>query len=318
MPNDTYGGLYINKELVKGKWYGVCSGPKPQVFTGNINNAGDLENIRNKSLYISSASSSNGIFPEGTYGHNFAVLTIRYGEGNGLYIQKAVDLSINPVLEYERVWNNNKWTTWARVTSFGDASQAAATAQATADDAKRRTDYLYKITGYKDGTTSANPTIDNRIRTNSNNIDTINRTLGSTPSGQTINGRIDSINGQINNLSSGSANDRVARDHTNKIINNDVRAGQLPGIKVYANTNVYDAINQSAVQVITQDTCNNWGANFQNSMFFVSNGDAADHPVHVEGGSYLEGGGWWAVFDRDYSGAVRINWMLVIFNQSIV
>lgn len=314
MPNDTYGGLYINKELVKGSWYGVCSGPKPQVFTGNINNTGDLENIRNKSLYINSASSSNGTFPDGTYGHNFAILTIRYGEGNGLYIQKAVDLSVNPILEYERAWNNN-WTAWARVTSFGDASQAAATAQSTADSAKKRTEYLYKITGYSDGTTSANPTLNDRIKTNSDNIGAINRTLGSTPSGQTINGRIDS-------LLTGSANDRVARDHTNKIINNDVRTGQLPGIKVYSNQNGF-SINpgDTSVRVLDEGNMSSWGFNGSNSVFLVSNANGDLNGAHVEGGTFIppisgqNRGGWYAVFNGSNNVGILLNWTLIVFNQ---
>ena len=309
MPNDTYGGLYINKELVKGSWYGVCSGPKPQVFTGNINKTENLENIRNKSLYISSASSSNGTFPEGTYGHNFAVLTIRYGEGNGLYIQKAVDLSVNPVLEYERAWNNNDWTIWTRVTSFGDASQAAATAQSTADDAKRRTEYLYKITGYSDGTPSANPTLNTRIKTNSDNIDTINRTLGSTPSGQTINGRIDS-------LSTGSANDRAARDHSTKVVNS---GNSNTGIKFYAHSDIYVVHNSNSVQVIPQATCDAWGCNGSNSVLTCSNADGSNHEVHIEGGTYVPGSGWFALFDRTLiEWGVNISWVLAVFNQSIV
>lgn len=308
MPNDTYDGLYINKELVKGSWYGICSGPKPQVFTGNINSTSNLENIRNKSLYISSASSSNGTFPEGTYGHNFAVLTIRYGEGNGLYIQKAVDLSVNPVLEYERAWNNN-WTTWIRVTSFGDASEAAATAQSTADDARRRTEYLYKITGYSDGTTSANPTINTRIKTNSDNINAINNTLGSTPSGQTINGRIDS-------LSTGSANDRVARDHSTKVINS---GNPSTGIKFYAHSDIYVVHNSNSVQVIPQATCDAWGCNGSNSVLTCSNANGADHEVHIEGGTYVPGSGWFALFDRTLiEWGVNISWVLVVFNQSII
>jgi hypothetical protein len=316
MPNDTYGGLYINKELVKGSWYGVCSGPKPQVFTGNINNTGDLENIRNKSLYISSASSSNGTFPDGTYGHNFAVLTIRYGEGNGLYIQKAVDLSVNPILEYERAWNNN-WTAWARVTSFGDASQAAATAQSTADSAKKRTEYLYKITGYSDGTTSANPTLNSRIKTNSDNIDTINRILGSTPNGQTINGRIDS-------LLTGSANDRVARDHSNKLVNGDVRQGQLAGIKIYTNQNGF-SINpgDTSVRVLDEGNMSSWGFNGSNSVFLVSNANGDLNGAHVVGGTFVppisgqNRGGWYAVFNGSNNVGILLNWTLIVFNQSI-
>lgn len=317
MPNDTYDGLYIHKELVKGSWYGICSGPKPQVFTGNINNTGDLENIRNKSLYISSASSSNGTFPEGTYGHNFAVLTIRYGEGNGLYIQKAVDLSVNPILEYERAWNNN-WTAWARVTSFGDASQAAATAQATADNAKKRTEYLYKITGYSDGTTSANPTLNTRIKTNSDNIDTINRTLGSTPSGQTINGRINSINGQVGDLQSKAG--KLLNQNGNTIIN------------VWRGTSVIDV--PSGNDSVLFPEWNNQGANInwanalgctsENSTMFASTGyvvpgekPGTGHGVHVEGMQFSSSLGWVITFDGSTvpQGGIQglyVNWILFV------
>lgn len=294
MPNDTYGGLYINKELVKGSWYGICSGPKPQVFTGNINNTGDLENIRNKSLYISSASSSNGTFPEGTYGHNFAVLTIRYGEGNGLYIQKAVDLSVNPVIEYERAWNND-WTKWIRVTSFGDASQAAATAQSTADDARRRTEYLYKITGYSDGTTSANPTISNRIKTNSDNINAINNTLGSTPSGQTINGRINSINGQVGDLQSKAG--KLLNQNDNKIIN-VYQGNAVIDIPGNGNSSPFPYWNNTAANA---QWARDHGCTAYNSIMLIDNTNADGvngHEIHLEGTQFRGDIGWILTYDR--------------------
>lgn len=328
MPNDTYGGLYINKELVKGSWYGVCSGPKPQVFTGNINNTGDLENIRNKSLYISSASSSNGTFPEGTYGHNFAVLTIRYGEGNGLYIQKAVDLSVNPVLEYERAWNNNDWTTWIRVTSFGDASQAAATAQSTADDAKRRTEYLYKITGYSDGTTSANPTIDSRIRTNRDNIDTINKTLGSTPSGQTINGRINSINGQVGSL---QTNVSDLQTKAGKLLN---QSDTQRLINIHMGCSVIDVPSGDSSlfpywnnETLSRNWASDRGCTSENSVMFASTGyvfsgekQGTGHGAHIEGMQFSNRTGcWYITFDSSTIPPERIyglyvNWILFVNN----
>lgn len=293
MPDDKYNGLYIHKELVKGNWYGICSGPKPQVYTGNIDTASNLEDIRNKALYIVSPSSANGTFP--VYGHKSAVLTTRYG--NDVYLQRLFDIDAG--VEWERAKiGSTSWYEWKRVTTEGDASSLARDA-------------------------------DNRSRSNLTAINQIDSAIGGRTASPNINSRVSSNTSAINSIRTDlntvklTANSAVntaltALDHSNKIVNNDVRSGQLPGIKFYANTNVFTVTNQSSVQVIAQDVCNNWGANFQNSMFFVSNGDAADHPVHVEGGSYLDGNGWWAVFDRDFSGAVRINWMLVVFSQSIV
>ncbi len=316
MPDDIYGNKYVNKMYVKGAWYSYEAGPRPKTYTGSIESFSNnnIENIRNKALFIQAAQSSQGVFPEGKYGHNYAILTIRYGEGNdGLYIQKAVDLTETPALEYERVSNPNSttgWSDWVRVSAYTDSSGTADEALRQAMAAAAEADYIDKFIGKTSGPVASNNTpLATRIKNNSDNIDGVSKELTKYKN---------AVDPQLDSLAKGSANDRVARDHTNKIINNDVRTGQLPGIKIYANTNVFEVSNQSSVQVIAQDVCNNWGANFQNSMFFVSNGDAADHPVHVEGGSYLNGNGWWAVFDRDYSGAVRINWMLAVFSQSIV
>lgn len=296
MPDDKYNGLYIHKELVKGNWYGICSGPKPQVYTGNIDTASNLEDIRNKALYIVSPSSENGTFP--VYGHKSTVLTTRYGEApNDVYLQRLFDIDAG--VEWERAKiGSTSWYAWKRVTTEGDASSTANAADQRSRNNASAIDQLDKAIGGR----TASPNINSRVSSNTSSINSMRTELN-----------------KVTVTANNAANNAVkALDHSSKIVNGDVRTGQLPGIKFYANTNVFEVSNQSSVQVIAQDVCNNWGANFQNSMFFVSNGDAADHPVHVEGGSYLTGNGWWAVFDRDFSGAVRINWMLVVFNQSIV
>lgn len=296
MPDDKYNDLYIHKELVKGKWYGICSGPKPQVYTGNIDTDSNLEDIRNKALYIVSPSSANGTFP--VYGHKSAVLTTRYG--NNVYLQRLFDIDAG--VEWERAKiGSTSWYEWKRVTTEGDASSLAQSADTRSRDNATAINQINNAIGGR----TASPNIDSRVRSNTSAIGSLSNDYNAFKNGTNL------------SIMSLRSNVVTALDHSNKIVNNDVRAGQLPGIKFYANTNVFTVINQSSVQVIAQDVCNNWGANFQNSMFFVSNGDAADHPVHVEGGSYLNGNGWWAVFDRDFSGAVRINWMLAVFSQSI-
>ena len=260
MPDDKYNGLYIHRELVKGNWYGICSGPKPQVYTGNIDTASNLEDIRNKALYIVSPSSENGTFP--VYGHKSAILTTRYG--NDVYLQRLFDIDAG--VEWERAKiGSTSWYAWKRVTTEGDASSLAQSADTRSRNNSTAIDQINEAIGGR----TANPNINKRVSSNTSAINSLNNDYNTFKN---------STNLSIRSLNS---NVTKALDHSDKIINNDVRTGQLPGIKIYANTNVFEVSNQSSVQVIAQDVCNNWGANFQNSMFFVSNGDAADHPVHV-------------------------------------
>lgn len=296
MPDDKFNGRYIDQALVKGNWYGISSGPKPQVFTGNIDNAtgltNGLEDIRNKALYLVSPSSANGTFP--AYGHKCTVLTTRYGDD--VYLQKLFDIDAN--VEYERVkLGNTAWKGWQRITTEGDASSTATLALTTAQNAAQNITYINTAIGG----ISANPSIDSRVKSNASNINTLTTNLGKTDT-------------RVDNLFNGSANDSIARKF---ITNNDVRAGQLPGIKFYANTNAYTISNSDSVQIISANVCSSWGANETNSIFFVSNANGTTSSIHVEGGTYVPGSGWYAVWDGNYSGPMRLNWMLVVFNQSM-
>lgn len=311
MPDDIYNGLYIHQEMVKGNWYGICSGPKPQVFTGNINN--DPESLRNKAIVVVSPSSENGTFP--TYGHECAILTTRYGDDNGvIYLQKLFDTQDN--VEWDRVYINNSWRGWQRVTTWtNDPSSTANAADERSKNNSVAIDDLYnKIGGRsntKASTSSATPVVD-RVKSNADNINQLTNRIGT-------------VEGSIDNLSKGYANDRVARDHSNKIINGDVRSGQLPGIKFYANINDFTISNANSVRVLAKSVCDSWGANNSNSMFFVSNGNNDWSEAHVEGGTWVPDdgsgnrGGWYAVFDRTINVAsIRVSWLLIVFNQSIV
>lgn len=306
MPDDKYNGLYIHKELVKGSWYGICSGPKPQVYTGNIDTASNLEDIRNKALYIVSPSSENGTFP--VYGHKSAVLTTRYG--SDVYLQRLFDIDAG--VEWERAKiGSTSWYAWKRVTTEGDASATASAADTRSRNNSTAIDQINKAIGGR----TANPNIDSRVRSNTSAISSLNTDYGNFKN---------STNSSINSLSSGSANDRVARDHSNKLVNGDVRSGQLAGIKVYTNQNGF-SVNpgDTSVRVLDEGNMRSWGFNGSNSVFLVSNANGDLNGAHVEGGTFVppisgqDRGGWYAVFNGSNNVGILLNWTLIIFNQSI-
>ena len=309
MPDDKFNGRYIDQALVKGNWYGISSGPKPQVFTGNIDNAtglaNGLEDIRNKALLIISPNESNGHFPNGTYGHPSLITTIRYGDN--FYLQRLVDTqgdSTTPIIEYIRTkYGNSSWTEWQRVTSFGDASSTASLALTTAQNAAQNITYINTAIGG----ISANPSIDSRVKSNASNITKQTDELRKT-------------NTRVNDLFNGSANDSIARRF---ITNNDVRSGQSPGIKFYANQNGFTIGSSNSVRVLNTANMRSWGFNGNNSVFLVSNANNDLNQAHVEGGTFVPDdgsgnrGGWYAVWNSSTNTDILLNWTLIVFNQSM-
>lgn len=302
MPDDKYNGLYIHKELVKGSWYGICSGPKPQVFTGNIDD--DPESLRNKSIVVASPSDANGHFPTSAYGHQCAVLTTRYGDG--VYLQNLFDTQAN--IEYDRVCinyvNRNSWREWQRVTTWGDASSTAN----EADQRSRNNSTAINQIDSAIGGRTANPNINKRVLSNASAIDSINTTLSA-------------VRTTANNAANNAAK---ALDHSNKLVNGDVRSGQLAGIKVYTNQNGF-SINpgDTSVRVLGESNMSSWGFNGSNSVFLVSNANGDLNGAHVEGGTFIppisgqNRGGWYAVFNGSNNTDILLNWTLIVFNQSI-
>lgn len=299
MPDDKYNGLYIHRELVKGNWYGICSGPKPQVYTGNIDTASNLEDIRNKALYIVSPSSENGTFP--VYGHKSAILTTRYG--SDVYLQRLFDIDAG--VEWERAKiGSTSWYAWKRVTTEGDASS---TANAADQRSRNNSTAINQIDSAIGGRT-ANPNINKRVLSNASAIDSINTTLGT-------------VKTTANNAANNAAK---ALDHSNKLVNGDVRSGQLAGIKVYTNQNGF-SINpgDTSVRVLGESNMSSWGFNGSNSVFLVSNANGDLNGAHVEGGTFIppisgqNRGGWYAVFNGSNNTDILLNWTLIVFNQSI-
>lgn len=311
MPNDIYSNQYVNKMYVKGSWYAYEAGPKPTTYTGNIDDLSNVENIRNKALYIVGASTSNGKFPNNGYGRNYAVLTIRYGEDSaGLYIQKCVDLSASPALEYERVLKpgSSTWDSWIRATAYEDSS-------GTADQAWAQT--------------QAN-------KTEITNINTYVGRSGNDPN--SLKKQIDNTNNSLNGFITGTyANfksttesslttlNKDMQNHSGRLLNND--SNKITNF--YQGTAVIDIPSgDSALFPNWNDSTANWqwasnhGCTEQNSTMFVSTGNADGvngHEVHLEAMQFRTGLGWILTYDRstltsrtDGVYGLRVNWTLFV------
>lgn len=280
MPDDKYNGLYIHKELVKGNWYGICSGPKPQVYTGNIDTASNLEDIRNKALYIVSPSSENGTFP--VYGHKSAVLTTRYG--SDVYLQRLFDIDAG--VEWERAKiGSTSWYAWKRVTTEGDASATASAA-------------------------------DQRSRNNATAINQIDSAIGGRTASPNINSRVSSNTSSINSMRTELNKVTVT---ANNAANNAVKAlgysGKLKNladnkiINVYQGNAVIDipgSSNASPFPYWNNPTANaQWardhGCNAYNSIMLIDNTNAdgqLGHEIHLEGTQFRGDLGWILTYDR--------------------
>lgn len=280
MPDDKYNGLYIHKELVKGNWYGICSGPKPQVYTGNIDTASNLEDIRNKALYIVSPSSENGTFP--VYGHKSAVLTTRYG--SDVYLQRLFDIDAG--VEWERAKiGSTSWYAWKRVTTEGDASSTANAA-------------------------------DQRSRSNSSAINQLDSAIGGRTASPNINSRVSSNTSSINSMrtelnkvtvtaNNAASNAVKALGYSGKILNN----ADNKIINVYQGNAVIDipgSSNASPFPYWNNPTANaQWardhGCNAYNSIMLIDNTNAdgqLGHEIHLEGTQFRGDLGWILTYDR--------------------
>lgn len=280
MPDDKYNGLYIHKELVKGNWYGICSGPKPQVYTGNIDTASNLEDIRNKALYIVSPSSENGTFP--VYGHKSAVLTTRYG--SDVYLQRLFDIDAG--VEWERAKiGSTSWYEWKRVTTEGDASSLAR----DADQRSRNNATAINQIDSAIGGRTASPNINSRVSSNTSSINSMRTELNK-------------VTVTANNAASNAVK---ALGYSGKILNN----ADNKIINVYQGNAVIDipgSSNASPFPYWNNPTANaQWardhGCNAYNSVMLIDNTNAdgqLGHEIHLEGTQFRGDLGWILTYDR--------------------
>lgn len=308
MPDDTYNGLYIHKELVKGNWYGISSGPKPQTFTGNIDD--DPESLRNKALVINSPSENNGKFPTSAYGHECAVLTTRYGEG--VYLQNLFDTQDN--IEYDRVclnWTSkSSWRDWQRVTTEGDSSSTAAAADTRSINNETAINQINSAIGGR----TANPSINSRVSSNTSSISSLNTDYNKFKN--TTNSSITNLTNNIGTTKNLENNKSIKIYQGCHVINIPASFGNA------AKFPFWNASEAENYQWALDHGCRMNGSGQFNAVMTVVNANAdgqLGHEIHIEGMQFRVGTGFILVYDsstkttsQDVMG-LTVSWLLHVY-----
>ena len=109
MPSEIVG--YASRAYVKGQYYRYAGAPKPDSFTGNIDEVS--EDLLVKAMYVT-RSQATGTFPNDTI-NNYLIETVKYG--NGSYLQTAYAIQAGfDCYEYRRIYSG-AWTEWVGVDS---------------------------------------------------------------------------------------------------------------------------------------------------------------------------------------------------------
>lgn len=176
MPDDIAG--YIDRSYVKGLAYKYAAGPIPTVFTGNINEVSD--DLLVKAMYVVNDGSATGDFP--TVGGQYLLNTIRYG--NDYYLQTAVTISSDNIIEYSRIYSNGSWTKWV-TSNPGDTKSQVDTLSARVDaiyntNVNPNTGMLVDLTSRVTALDRENgrvASVETAASTNKTNIDSLNGKL---------------------------------------------------------------------------------------------------------------------------------------------
>ena len=177
---------YTSMQYIKGQYWRFAAGPKPVVFTGNIDTISDDLLIR--AMFVTKGQAS-GTFP-GDFANNFLIRTIKYG--NDTYLQSAYVVQEGyDCYEYRRIYSNGEWTEWIGIDSKIDAVDGKA------NDAKEAADAAQaSISG-----------ISSTLSTVNSNITGINNSLGNLASSvSTISSRLTTVENRTANCDKAALN----------------------------------------------------------------------------------------------------------------
>ena len=123
MPSSIAG--YSSIMYIKGQYYRLAADPKPVVFTGNIDNISNEDDLLRKAMKVT-RNQVSGTLPSDT-SNDFLIRTLKYG--NDTYLQMA--FSSPNGHEYKRIYSG-EWTDWIAVDSEIDAAKNSAASAANA------------------------------------------------------------------------------------------------------------------------------------------------------------------------------------------
>ena len=167
MPSEIVG--YASRAYVKGQYYRYAGAPKPDSFTGNIDEVG--EELLVKAMYVT-RSQANGTFPSDII-NDYLIETVKYGNSSYLQIAYAVQQGYD-CYEFKRVYSGG-WTEWVGVdSSIANAARLATSAANTASSVSQS---LSEVSGQVSTLKNTVNTLKQDMTTVSNSINTINSSI---------------------------------------------------------------------------------------------------------------------------------------------
>lgn len=124
MPSYDIAG-YSSIMYIKGQYYRLAADPKPVVFTGNIDDISNEDDLLRKAMKITRNQVSGTLPPDSS--NDFLIRTLKYG--NDTYLQMA--FSSPNGYEYKRIYSG-EWTDWIAVDGEIDAAKNSASSAANA------------------------------------------------------------------------------------------------------------------------------------------------------------------------------------------
>lgn len=171
MPSEIVG--YASRAYVKGQYYRYAGAPKPDSFTGNIDEVG--EDLLVKAMYVT-RSQAAGTFPDDTI-NDYLIETVKYGNSSYLQIAYAIQQGYD-CYEYKRIYSG-AWTEWVGVdsniaTAARLATGAANVASQAAESASSTSSQLSTLKNNVSSLSSNVTSLSNSVSTLSSSVTTLN------------------------------------------------------------------------------------------------------------------------------------------------
>lgn len=162
MPSEIVG--YATRAYVKGQYYRYAGAPKPDSFTGNIDDVN--EDLLVKAMYVT-RSQASGTFPDDTI-NAYLIETVKYGNSSYLQIAYVIQQGYD-CYEYKRIYSGG-WTEWVGVDS--SIANAARLANSAASAASSAANSVSGLSGQLN-------TLKNNVSSLSNNVTALSNTVTS-------------------------------------------------------------------------------------------------------------------------------------------
>lgn len=167
MPSYDIAG-YSSIMYVKGQYYRVAADPKPVVFTGDIDDLSNPDDILRRAMKVTNGQVLGTLPSDGST--EFLIRTIQYG--TDIYLQTAYASPSGR--EYKRIYAG-EWTDWIGIDSeINNAKSIANSAASAASSAARDVSSLANTVSSLSGTVNS---LKSNLQSVSNSVSTLNSTV---------------------------------------------------------------------------------------------------------------------------------------------